>query len=84
MTEEKAEYIKRMKIKQIHFAWDRYQDKDIIIPKFKAFKEITEWDKVMHEYIYKTTREISILRAKNKILEECLRERKEDENDECK
>ena len=45
MTEEKAEYIKRMKIKQIHFAWDRYQDKDIIIPKFKAFKEITEWDK---------------------------------------
>lgn len=45
MTKEKAEYIKRMKIKQIHFAWDRYQDKDIIIPKFKAFKEITEWDK---------------------------------------
>lgn len=45
MTEEKAEYIKRMKIKQIHFAWDRYQDKDIIIPKFKVFKEITEWDK---------------------------------------
>ncbi len=25
MTEEKAEYIKQMKIKQIHFAWDRYQ-----------------------------------------------------------
>lgn len=45
MTKEKAEYSKRMKIKQIHFAWDIYQDKDIIIPKFKAFKEITEWDK---------------------------------------
>jgi hypothetical protein len=45
MTEEKAEYIKRMKIKQIHFAWDRYEDKDMIIPKFKAFKEITQWDK---------------------------------------
>lgn len=42
------------------------------------------YDKAMHEYIYKTTRDISILRAKNKILEECLRERKEDENDECK
>lgn len=42
------------------------------------------YDKAMHEYIYKTTREISILRVKNKILEECLRERKEDENDECK
>lgn len=45
MTEEKAEYIKQMKIKQIHFAWDRYEDKEIIIPKFKAFNEITQWDK---------------------------------------
>lgn len=45
MTEEKAEYIKRMKIKRIHFAWDRYQDKDIIVPKFKAFKETTGWDR---------------------------------------
>lgn len=45
MTEEKAEYIKQMKIKQVHFAWDRYEDKEIILPKFKAFKEITQWDK---------------------------------------
>lgn len=41
MTEEKAEMIKRIKTKNIHFAWDRYEDKDIIIPKFKDFKEIT-------------------------------------------
>lgn len=41
MTEEKADMIKKLKIKQLHFAWDRYQDKDIIIPKFKMFKEIT-------------------------------------------
>lgn len=45
MTDEKAEYINRIKIKQVHFAWDRYEDKDIIVPKFKAFKEITGWDK---------------------------------------
>lgn len=45
MTEKKTEYIKKMKIKQIHFAWDRYEDRNIIIPKFKAFKEITGWDK---------------------------------------
>ena len=44
MTEEKAEYIKRMKIKQVHFAWDRYEDKEKIVPKFKEFKEITQWD----------------------------------------
>ena len=45
MTEEKTEYIKRMKIKQVHFAWDQYEDKDMIIPKFIAFKELTGWDK---------------------------------------
>ena len=41
MTEEKAEMLKQIKIKQWHFAWDRYQDKEKIIPKFKMFKEIT-------------------------------------------
>lgn len=45
MTEEKAEMLKQMKIKQVHFAWDRYGDKEEIIPKFKAFKETTGWDK---------------------------------------
>lgn len=44
MTEEKAEMIKKMKIKRLHFAWDRYQDKDIIVPKFKMFKDITQFD----------------------------------------
>lgn len=45
MADEKVEYLKKMKIKQIHFAWDRYEDKDMIIPKFGKFKEITGWDK---------------------------------------
>ena len=45
MTEEKAEMIKRISIKSIHFAWDRYEDKDKIVPKFKAFKDITGWDR---------------------------------------
>lgn len=44
MTDEKAEYIKHMKIKQVHFAWDRYKDKEKIVPQFKRFKEITQWD----------------------------------------
>lgn len=44
MTDEKAEYIKRMKIKQVHFAWDRYEDKEKIVPQFERFKEITQWD----------------------------------------
>lgn len=44
MTEEKAEYIRRMKIKQIHFAWDRYWDRNVIVPKFEMFKKLTGWD----------------------------------------
>lgn len=45
MTDEKIEMLKQMKIKRVHFAWDRYEDKKIIVPKFKAVKELTGWDK---------------------------------------
>lgn len=45
MTEEKARMIQRIKTKNIHFAWDRQEDKDVIVPKLKEFKEITGWDK---------------------------------------
>lgn len=44
MTEEKAMMLKQIKVKYIHFAFDRYQDKEMIIPKFKMFKDITQWD----------------------------------------
>lgn len=45
MTKEKAEYIKRMKIKEIHFAWDRYEDKNKIIPKLKLFNDVCGFDR---------------------------------------
>lgn len=41
MTPEKAEMLKKIKLKNLHFAWDRIQDKEKIIPKFQMFKEIT-------------------------------------------
>lgn len=44
MTEEKAKMLKQMKIKQVHFAWDRYEDKKEIVPKFKMFAKSTGWD----------------------------------------
>lgn len=44
MTKEKAEYIKQIRIKSIHFAWDRYDDKEMIIPKFEMFRSVTGWD----------------------------------------
>ena len=39
MTQEKAEYISRCKIKEIHFAWDRYEDKELIVKKLQLFAE---------------------------------------------
>lgn len=43
LTEEKVEQIMRIKTKHIHFAWDRYKDKQKILPKLKMFKEMTGW-----------------------------------------
>lgn len=42
MTDEKAEMLSRMKLEKIHFAWDRYEDRNIIEPKFKAFRKISK------------------------------------------
>lgn len=50
MTEEKAHMLCRCKIDQIHFAWDRYEDKDIVVPKFKMFREIWEQYRKWNEH----------------------------------
>ena len=39
MTEEKAEMLSKIKLDKIHFAWDRYEDKDFIQPKFDLFRQ---------------------------------------------
>lgn len=41
MTKEKSEMIGKIRIKELHFAWDRYLDKKAIIPKLEAFREIS-------------------------------------------
>lgn len=43
MNEEKIEALKSVRTKFVHFAWDRYSDKDIILPKMKMLKEMTGW-----------------------------------------
>lgn len=43
ITEEKAEMLSRIKIKEIHFAWDRYEDGENILPRLKIFRD--EWEK---------------------------------------
>ena len=39
MTEEKVDMLKQINIKQIHFAWDRYEDREFVLPKLKLFAE---------------------------------------------
>lgn len=41
MTPEKVEMLNQIKIKEIHFAWDRYQDKDIILPKLEMYSKLS-------------------------------------------
>lgn len=45
MTTDALELIKQLKLKRIHFAYDRWQDKDIIEPRLKAFRENVEYDR---------------------------------------
>lgn len=45
VTESNLELLRKIKIRHPHFAYDRYQDKDIIEPKMRMVKEITGWNK---------------------------------------
>lgn len=42
MTEEKAYMLNEIKTEAIHFAWDRWEDKDMILPRFEKFREISK------------------------------------------
>ena len=39
MTDEKAQMLSQIKIDQIHFAYDRYEDRQLIEPKFLEFRK---------------------------------------------
>ena len=51
MTEEKAMALEKVRIKEIHFAWDRYEDKDKVLPKLKMFSEICKTKPHSHNAI---------------------------------
>ena len=42
MNEKKAEMLSQIPIYAIHFAWDRYEDKEMIIPKFETFRKASK------------------------------------------
>lgn len=68
MTEEKAEMINEIKISAIHFAWDRWEDKDLIIPKFEQFRKTSKINqRNLQVYVlcnYNTTHEQDLFRVK--------------------
>lgn len=39
IDDEKMELLNQIKVKTYHFAWDKYEDKEVILPKFKFFRE---------------------------------------------
>lgn len=45
MNEQNINILKEIKLDKIHLAYDRYEDKNIIEPKMKKFKEMTGFDK---------------------------------------
>lgn len=54
MTEEKALMLDRIRIKEIHFAWDRYEDKDKVLPKLKLYAEVSKHSPRSHNAIVYT------------------------------
>lgn len=45
ITDKNLDLLKRIKLDLIHFAYDRWQDKEIIEPRLKAFKEATGYNR---------------------------------------
>lgn len=50
----KAEALNNCRIKEIHFAWDRYQDKDIVLPKLQLYAEVGNFKPHSHNAIVYT------------------------------
>ena len=54
MTEEKAEMLNNVRYKEIRFAWDRYQDKQLILSKLQLFLSLTKNNPNAHKKIVYT------------------------------
>ena len=52
MTQKKIESLMNINVEQVHFAWDNYEDKELIVPRLKEFAEMTGWGrKKMSVYV---------------------------------
>ena len=51
LTEAKCRALDAVRIKEIHFAWDRYEDKEKVLPKLRMFAEICKTKPHSHNTI---------------------------------
>lgn len=54
MTKEKAELLNQCKLREIHFAWDRYQDKEVILRNLALYSEHGKFKPQSHNAIVYT------------------------------
>lgn len=52
MTPEKIELLNKIKMKEVHFAWDRYEDKDLVLAKLKEYAQLGRMRVVQHRIVY--------------------------------
>lgn len=52
MTPEKIELLNKIKMKEVHFAWDRYEDKDRVLAKLKEYAQLGRMRVVQHRIVY--------------------------------
>lgn len=54
MTKEKAELLNQCKLREVHFAWDRYQDKEVILRNLTLYSEYGRFRPQSHNAIVYT------------------------------
>lgn len=52
MSKEKAQMLAKLRIKEIHFAWDTYSDKDEILKKLELFSEYSHKPHTHNSIVY--------------------------------
>lgn len=51
LTPYKCRALDRVRTKMLHFAWDRYEDKEVVLPKLKMFAEICQRKSYSHNCV---------------------------------
>lgn len=61
MTPEKIAMLNQIRIKQIHFAWDRFEDKGMVLPKFEMWANLSKYNSSHKVIVYTLVNHTSTL-----------------------